>query len=76
MAGRRKWSGDHLKAQREAAVSTRAQVAIAIRRSWAAVYQFETGHLTPGQEAQAAMADLFGCSLDSFYEIDQGQPVA
>ena len=76
MAERRKWNGERLRAEREAAGYTRAQVAIAIRRSWAAVYQFETGHLTPGREAQAEMADLFGCSLDAFYVFEESDAVA
>src|SRR5436853_342111 len=53
---------------REAAGYTRAQVAIAICRSWGAVYQFERGMLTPGAEAVVAMADLFDCPIDAFYE--------
>jgi len=76
MASRRRWSGDLLKAQREAAGYTRAQVAIAIRRSWAAIYQFERDELTPGREAQAEMADLFGCSLDAFYVFEESDAVA
>ena len=76
MTSRRQWSGDLLKAQRERAGYTRAQVAIAIRRSWAAVYQFERNELTPGQEAQAAMADLFGCPLDAFYVFEDADAVA
>jgi len=71
MAVTRRWSGRRLKEEREAAGYTRAQVAIAICRSYAAVYQFEHNQLTPGQEAQVAMADLFGCSLDAFYDAHE-----
>jgi transcriptional regulator with XRE-family HTH domain len=64
----RVFSPERLRSQREAAGFTRAQVAIAICRSWGAVYQFERGLLTPGAEALLRMADLFGCPLDAFYE--------
>jgi transcriptional regulator with XRE-family HTH domain len=68
MSATRIFSPERLKAEREAAGYTRAQVAVAICRSWGAVYQFERGMLTPGAEAVVAMADLFDCAIDAFYE--------
>jgi transcriptional regulator with XRE-family HTH domain len=65
------FSPERLKAQREAAGYSRAQVAIAICRSWGAIYQFERGYLTPGAQALVAMADLFGCSIDEFYDAKE-----
>jgi transcriptional regulator with XRE-family HTH domain len=61
------FSGERLRAERESAGFTRSQVAIAVRRSWGAIYQFECGLLTPGAEALVGMADLFGCSIEVFY---------
>jgi len=70
MSATRVFSSERLKARREAAGYTRAQVAIAVWRSWGAIYQFETGLLTPGSEALVAMADLFDCAIDDFFEED------
>jgi DNA-binding XRE family transcriptional regulator len=65
------FSSERLKAERERAGYTRADVAVAVCRSWGAIYQFETGLLTPGASVIVAMADLFDCPIDSFYTEDE-----
>ena len=69
MAAKR-FSGARLCELRKRAGYSREQVAVAIRRSWNAVYQFERGDLTPGREAQEALAALFECRIDDFYVAD------
>lgn len=71
VSGTRVFSSERLKAERKRAGYTRADVAVAVCRSWGAIYQFETGLLTPGAAVIVAMADLFGCSIDSFYVEDE-----
>jgi len=61
------FSGTRLREYREAAGYSREQIAVAIRRSWNAIYQYERDALTPGREAQEAMAELLGVRMDDFY---------
>jgi len=68
MAANKTFSGERLRTIRDAAGYSREQVAVAIRRSWNAIYQFERGDLTPGREAQEGLASLLGCRIDDFYE--------
>jgi transcriptional regulator with XRE-family HTH domain len=68
MAATRTFSGTRLRQLREAAGYSREQVAVAIHRSWNAVYQYERGETSPGAEALAALAALLNCRIDDFYE--------
>jgi DNA-binding XRE family transcriptional regulator len=69
MATTRTFSGKRLRELREASGYSREQVAVAIHRTWHSIYQFERDELKPGREAQEALADLLGCSIDDFYEV-------
>lgn len=68
MAATKTFSGNRLRELREAAGYSREQIAVGIRRSWNAVYQYERGETTPGREAQEALAALLDCRIDDFYE--------
>lgn len=67
MPATRTFSGTRLRDIREAAGYTREQVAVAVRRSWNAIYQYERGEMRPSTETQAALAALLDCSIDEFY---------
>jgi transcriptional regulator with XRE-family HTH domain len=68
MSATRTFSSTRLRQLREASGYSREQVAVAIRRSWNAVYQYERAETLPGREAQEALAALLDCRIDDFYE--------
>ena len=67
MAATKTFSGTRLRELREATGYTREQVAVAVRRSWNAVYQYERGETCPSAKTQADLSALFEVPIDSFY---------
>jgi transcriptional regulator with XRE-family HTH domain len=43
-------------------------VAIHIGRSWYSVAEYERGRVTPSTPVLVALADLYGCAIDAFFE--------
>jgi DNA-binding XRE family transcriptional regulator len=67
MSGRKAFCGKRLRDVREAAGFSREQVAVAVRRSWNSIYQYERSEMRPSTQTQADLAAFFGCRIDDFY---------
>jgi DNA-binding XRE family transcriptional regulator len=70
MAAVRHFDGSRVRTLREEAGYSREQVAVAVRRSWNAIYQIERGELVPSEPLQAALAALLDVPIDAFYVED------
>ena len=71
MAATRTFSGKRLRDLRERAGYSREHVAVAIKRTWHSIYQFERDELKPGREAQEQLAALLDVPIDAFYVEDR-----
>lgn len=67
MSAAKRFDGQRLRDLREASGYSREQVAVAVCRSWNAIYQYERGETTPSTETQVRLASLFEVPIDSFY---------
>lgn len=67
MAATKTFSGTRLRELREASGYSREQVAVAVLRSWNAIYQYERGEMKPSTDTQARLSALFEVPIDSFY---------
>lgn len=67
MSAAKRFDGRRLRDLREASGYSREQVAVAVCRSWNAIYQYERGETKPSTETQARLATLLEVPIDSFY---------
>lgn len=64
----RVYSGTRVRAMRKAAGPRVEHVAIHLDRSVYTVLEYEHGRVIPPTPVLAALADLYGCSTDDFFE--------
>ncbi len=67
MSAAKRFDGQRLRELREAAGYSREQAAVAVLRSWNAIYQYERGEMKPSTETQARLSALLDVPIDSFY---------
>ena len=65
---RRVFSGARSRQLRVNAGLRTEAVAMHIGRSWYSVTEYEKGRVTPSTPTLVAMADLYGCTIDAFFE--------
>ncbi len=66
----RTYSGTRTRAMRKAAGSRVEHVAIHLDRSVYTVLEYEHGRVIPPTTVLASLADLYGCSIDDFFEME------
>ena len=67
-----KYEPTRLARARKAAGLSRRESARAVNRSHYTIIDYEHGRRRPSVDALAVLADLFGCTVDDFYEAGVG----
>lgn len=72
----RMFSGRRARDRRDAAGVPVELAALTVQRSAYSVHEYEMGRVTPPTPVLAQLADLYGCTIDDFFEVVTADAVA